>query len=814
MAILGSATYELDTDNSRLNRGLAEAEKSSRESARRVAGTFAKMGAGLLTVGAGIGFGLFRLAKAASSAQEAANAVNVEFEEGAHIIQKFAKNSAQAVGLASSDFMQIASQVGALFRNYGLSAEDAAKQTVILTTRAADLASVGDTSVKEALNAMASALRGETEPIRRFSVDVTDATLEMYLLSQGIEKSVTEMSQAEKGMHRYGSMMEQSNRKAGDFAATSGDAANSSKILAAQLKNAAAMMGQGLLPVLEPVLIEVRKVVTAFSGWAKDHPELVRVLVLSAAAVVVLATAIGGLALAVAGALLAFGALGVAGLITVGWIGVAALAVIALVAAGVWLVKNWDKVKKSLVSVFETVLAWVQPVVDAFDRWAENNPKLMRALVIARQAVDGLTMALGWLQFEAEEAWEEIKEMWEEIKTDAEDKLEEIKATWAEGGIKQMLLAAAAVFAASITATLAVWTIRMLSRLAVWTATSLARMSVWAARMLARFAAWTAAMLLRMALWPAKMLFHLAVWTVTSLAHMLVWRIRMLASFAVMWAYSLAGMALWVARMLLQFAAWTAAMLLKMGLWVAKMLFHLAVWTVTSLARMAAWSALMLARLSVWAARMVIMWLVAIGPVGWIALGVAALGAAALLLMLNWESIDGRWRKFWNGLKVKAVGVLNDIIDKINDLIELWNKIPVVPGVGDIGHVDPNSVGTAGLEDSINFATMITPGLQGLKLGTLLKKGAEWLGGAGGGEGVGADDIPGFARGGIVTGPTLARLGEAGPEAVVPLSGKVGMGGNLTILFQGDVYGGEDFGDRVRDAVDEATRRGVVFGAA
>ena len=40
-----------------------------------------------------------------------------------------------------------------------------------------------------------------------------------------------------------------------------------------------------------------------------------------------------------------------------------------------------------------------------------------------------------------------------------------------------------------------------------------------------------------------------------------------------------------------------------------------------------------------------------------------------------------------------------------------------------------------------------------------------------------------------------------------------GRGGGLTIIFEGDVYGGEDFNDRVRDAMDEQTRRGVVLGA-
>jgi len=39
-----------------------------------------------------------------------------------------------------------------------------------------------------------------------------------------------------------------------------------------------------------------------------------------------------------------------------------------------------------------------------------------------------------------------------------------------------------------------------------------------------------------------------------------------------------------------------------------------------------------------------------------------------------------------------------------------------------------------------------------------------------------------FANGGIVTRPTLALIGEAGPEAVIPLSGGGGLGaGNITI---------------------------------
>ena len=41
-----------------------------------------------------------------------------------------------------------------------------------------------------------------------------------------------------------------------------------------------------------------------------------------------------------------------------------------------------------------------------------------------------------------------------------------------------------------------------------------------------------------------------------------------------------------------------------------------------------------------------------------------------------------------------------------------------------------------------------------------------------------------LAKGGIVNGPTLAMIGEAGPEAVVPLDGKNAPGGqtfNITV---------------------------------
>lgn len=73
----------------------------------------------------------------------------------------------------------------------------------------------------------------------------------------------------------------------------------------------------------------------------------------------------------------------------------------------------------------------------------------------------------------------------------------------------------------------------------------------------------------------------------------------------------------------------------------------------------------------------------------------------------------------------------------------------------------------------------------------------------GGGSGGGGPVIP-LHRGGIALGPTLALIGEAGPEAVVPLDGSGGIGSNTYNLY---VTAGISDPAAVSDAVIEAIDR-------
>jgi phage-related minor tail protein len=69
--------------------------------------------------------------------------------------------------------------------------------------------------------------------------------------------------------------------------------------------------------------------------------------------------------------------------------------------------------------------------------------------------------------------------------------------------------------------------------------------------------------------------------------------------------------------------------------------------------------------------------------------------------------------------------------------------------------------------------------------------------------------------GGIVTRPTLGLIGEAGPEAVIPLDRLSGMGGITINVQAGLVSTPDQIGQQIIEAIQNAQRRsGPVFAAA
>jgi hypothetical protein len=187
---------------------------------------------------------------AASNLEESINAVNKVFGSASSSIETFGQVSAQAVGLSTREFNQLATVTGSMLTNLGFQQDAAGKETIRLTQRASDMASVFNTDVGTALSAINSALKGEANPIEQFGVKLNDAAVRARAVELGLAATTAEVDANAKATATLSLIYEQTNKTAGDFAQTSDSLANAQRRAAASMENAQARLGRVGLPVL------------------------------------------------------------------------------------------------------------------------------------------------------------------------------------------------------------------------------------------------------------------------------------------------------------------------------------------------------------------------------------------------------------------------------------------------------------------------------------------------------------------------------------------------------------------------------------
>ena len=205
--------------------------------------------------------------RAATDLEESMNAVNVVFGEAADIITEFGERSAEATGLAQSEFQQMATTLGSSLINAGIPLDEAAAKTIELTQRAADMASVFNTSVPDALQAMQSALRGESDPIEKYGVTLSAAAVDAEAAALGFKRVAGQFDAQAKAAARLSLIMKQTSRVQGDFANTSDGLANKTRQLEASMTDLQAQIGAGLIPVLAELADEALDGVDALGGF-------------------------------------------------------------------------------------------------------------------------------------------------------------------------------------------------------------------------------------------------------------------------------------------------------------------------------------------------------------------------------------------------------------------------------------------------------------------------------------------------------------------------------------------------------------------
>ncbi len=264
---------------SKATRGLAReaaaVEKKGNKAAKALDG-MAKKFVALLAARKAIAF-VKDSVRAFSDLTESTNAVAVQFAEGASIITEFGETAAVAVGLAQSKFQQLSIATGALVSNFISDNRAAAREVISFTQRAADVASVFNVDVTVALRAFQSAVQGQSRPIRQFGVLLDDFSVRAKAVALGLAETTGEVTQQEKAQARLALIYEQTEKTVGDFAATSDDLANKTRIVGEEMEDAKAIIGEALEPVMQdlldlvrdgliPVMIDLVPVIEAVAG--------------------------------------------------------------------------------------------------------------------------------------------------------------------------------------------------------------------------------------------------------------------------------------------------------------------------------------------------------------------------------------------------------------------------------------------------------------------------------------------------------------------------------------------------------------------
>jgi hypothetical protein len=160
----------------------------------------------------------------------------------------------------------------------------------------------------------------------------------------------------------------------------------------------------------------------------------------------------------------------------------------------------------------------------------------------------------------------------------------------------------------------------------------------------------------------------------------------------------------------------------------------------------------------------------ALNPFSLIAAGIA-------LLIVGLVAAYNKFEWFRDGINLIVntvigffAGMVNAAIGAVNAIISAYNSIPLLPDIPKAPTVPVPQLGRT--------ANTPAPGRM---------------------------NIPRLAEGGIVSSPTLALIGEAGPEAVVPLD-RINNGGGITINVTGGLATSAEIGESVVNALRAYSR--------
>lgn len=281
VADVSGLNKELDS----VKKKLEGVEKQTDGFGKNITSTFKKVGtivAGALAVDKLVGFGKECLSLGAY-VEEMENKFNVVFATTGASMDKWAGDFANAIGRNKTEIKDGVANLGDLLTGYGMTEEAAGKLSQQVIALSYDLASFNNVQDADAIDRMTKGILGEHEGLKALGIAINETTLQNKMMEMGLEGQFAKLDEVTKAQVRYAIMLDQTKNAQGDAERSADSYTNKMKRLSSQMDTVKETIGGALIPFMsklldkiQPMADKVQHLAEVFKGASEETGSLAK----------------------------------------------------------------------------------------------------------------------------------------------------------------------------------------------------------------------------------------------------------------------------------------------------------------------------------------------------------------------------------------------------------------------------------------------------------------------------------------------------------------------------------------------------------
>lgn len=250
--VIEAQTREFNQQIANVTNQISSMEKHVNNSLGNIKNIFGRVGKWIAALG--IGKVIKDSIITAMDSIESDSMFDTVFGPLANDVRQWAEELQNTLGLNGYAIRENVATLYTMTQSMGLASSEALNLSKEMTLLAEDMASFYNLSSDEAFTKIRTGLTGETEPLKALGILVDEATIKQYAYANGIAKTGSELSNTEKVMARYIAIQQQTATASGDLARTINSPANQLRVLQNNLNLLRIELGNAFMPIVQVVL--------------------------------------------------------------------------------------------------------------------------------------------------------------------------------------------------------------------------------------------------------------------------------------------------------------------------------------------------------------------------------------------------------------------------------------------------------------------------------------------------------------------------------------------------------------------------------